>query len=45
MLARILLRTMINAFIVPKGFERGCAGLGEAGICSELSLSNAVISC
>lgn len=45
MLARMLLRTMINAFMVPEGFESGCAGLGEAGICFELSLSNAVISC
>lgn len=45
MLARMLLRAMIDAFMVPEGFESGGAGLGEAGICFELSLSNAIISC
>ena len=44
-LAGMLLRMVINAFIVSKGFGSGFSGLGEAGVCSELPFSNAVISC
>ena len=44
-LAGMLLRMVINAFMVSKGFGSGFSGLGEAGICSELPFSNAVISC
>ena len=44
-LAGMLLRMVINAFMISKGFGSGFSGLGEAGICSELPFSNAVISC
>ena len=32
-LAGMLLRMVINAFMVSKGFGSGFSGLGEAGIC------------